>query len=78
MGTRFWIKRFFLVLCIAFVIIAGAQILKGRDLSYSIMHAGLWSLIAATIFILARLYQSRRGQHCAICKDTPETKNKEP
>lgn len=72
MGTTFWIKRFLVVLVGAFVIIGAAQMLKGHDLPYSVTQAAIWGSITATVFTVARLYQSRRGQHCAICKDTPE------
>ena len=77
MGRKFWIKRFFVVLLGALILISGAQILKGNELSYSIIHGGIWALITASVFTVARIYQSRRGQHCAICQDTPEFKNKE-
>jgi hypothetical protein len=71
-GTAFWIKRFFTVLVGAFVIIGAAQMLKGHDLSYSVTQAAIWGAITAIVFTVGRLYQSRRGQHCAICKDTLE------
>jgi hypothetical protein len=74
MGLKFWVKRFLVVLCGAFVIICGAQMLKGNDLVYSVTQGGIWALITASVFTTARIYQSRRGQHCAICKDTPELK----
>ena len=72
MGTTFWIKRFFTVLMGAFVIIGVVQMLKGHDLPHSVTEAAIWGVIAATVFTVSRLYQSHRGQHCAICKDTPE------
>lgn len=72
MGTKFWVKRFLAVFVGAFVIIGATQWLKGHDLPYSVTQAGIWAAISATIFTIARLYQSGRGQHCAICKDTPE------
>lgn len=72
MGTAFWIKRFLVVLAGAFAVIGAAQLLRGHDLAYSLSQAAIWSVITATVFTVARLYQSRRGQHCAICKDTPE------
>ena len=73
MGTAFWIRRFLLVFASALVIIAGVQMLKGRTLGYSVTRGLLWAAIASTIFTGARIYQSRRGRHCAICRDTPET-----
>jgi hypothetical protein len=72
MGTAFWIRRFLLVFASALTIIAGAQVLKGHTLGYSVTQGLLWAAIASTIFTGARIYQSRRGQHCAICRDTPE------
>ena len=73
MGTAFWIRRFLLVFVSAMVIIAGAQMIKGHTFGYSVVQGLLWAAIASTIFTVARIYQSRRGVHCAICRDTPET-----
>jgi len=70
--TTFWIKRFFTVLMGAFVVIGVVQMLKGHDVPYSVTQAAIWSVAAATVFTVGRLYQSHRGRHCAICKDTPE------
>jgi hypothetical protein len=72
MGIRFWIKRFFTVLVGAFVVICAGQMLKGHDFRYSAAQGVMWGVITATVFTIGRLLQSRRGQHCAICKDTPE------
>ncbi|HEY5809003.1 MAG TPA: hypothetical protein VIT67_13590 [Povalibacter sp.] len=72
MGTAFWIKRFFTVLIIAFAVICAAQLLKGRDLADAVTQAVIWSVFSAAVFTAARIVQSRRGQHCAVCKDTPE------
>jgi hypothetical protein len=72
MGKLFWIRRFLLVFSLALVVIAGAQLLKGRGLRYSSSHGLVWATITATTFTAARIYQSRRKQHCAICRDTPE------
>ena len=78
MGTLFWIKRFFVVFAGAFVVICAAQLLKGHDLSYAATQAGLWGAIAAAVFTVARLYQSRQGQHCAVCNDIPEVQPARP
>jgi hypothetical protein len=73
MGTAFWIRRFLLVFVFAFIAIAGAQFfLRGRPIEPSITHGLLWAVVAAGIFTATRIYRSRRGQHCAICRDTPE------
>jgi hypothetical protein len=71
MGTTFWIRRYVLVLVGTFVVIAGAQVLRGRALEASIIHGLIWSVVSASIFVGARIYQSRKGQHCAICNDIP-------
>jgi hypothetical protein len=72
MGTWFWIRRFFTVSTIAFAIIAGAHLLRGRSGKYAISEGLVWGLITAFIFTSTRLYRSRKGQHCAMCADTPE------
>ncbi len=72
MTTAFWIKRFFTVLAIAFVIIGAAQYAKSHDLAYAVTQGAIWSLLSAFVFTVARYFQARKGQHCAICRDTPE------
>lgn len=74
MGRAFWIKRFFAVLLLAFAILMAVELLKGHRPVAAMTFSLAWSLIAATIFTGARIYQSRRGRHCALCGDTPETK----
>ena len=73
MGATFWIRRFLLVFATGLAIITGAQMLKGHTLGYSVSEGLLWAAVAASIFTGGRIYQSRGGQHCAICRDTPET-----
>ena len=72
MDTAFWIRRFLTVLAGAFVIIAVAQRLQGHDWPYAASEAAIWGAISATVFTTARFFQARRGQHCALCRDTPE------
>jgi hypothetical protein len=72
MSFNFWVRRFLTVLAGAFAVICIAQLLKGHNLAYSATQGFVWALIAATIFTGSRIYQSRQGQHCALCKDTPE------
>lgn len=75
MGTTFWIRRFFLVFAAAFVVIAGAALMKGHALEDAVMQGLLWGAASAALFTGSRIWQSRRGIHCAICKDTPEMKS---
>lgn len=72
MGSAFWVRRFLLVFGIAFAAIAAAHLLRGHELVYSLKESVLWAMISTNIFITSRIYQSRRGVHCALCKDTPE------
>ncbi|KQZ45023.1 hypothetical protein [Duganella sp. Root1480D1] len=72
MGTAFWIKRFLVVLAGAFAIISLAQALRGHAIEYSATQGAIWGVIGAAIFTLARYRQARKGQHCALCRDTPE------
>lgn len=72
MGTAFWIRRFFTVLALAFVIVSLAQWAKGHTIQDATTQGGVWGTISAAVFTVGRLYQSRRKQHCAICRDTPE------
>jgi hypothetical protein len=72
MGTRFWIRRSCTVFVGALVVITVAQFFKGHDLQYSVTQGVIWSAVATSVFTFARIWQSRRGQQCAICDDTPE------
>lgn len=72
MGKAFWVRRFFVVWGLALVVIALAQIVKGHEVSVAVAEGGRWGLLSATVFVTARMWQSRRKQHCAICRDTPE------
>ena len=47
----------------AFVVIAGAQLLKGNTLEYALSEGLLWSAISAAIFTAARAYRLRKGQY---------------
>jgi hypothetical protein len=71
-GKRFWIRRYLTVFAIAFAVIAIAQLLKGHTNRYAVVQGLLWATISATVFSGSRIWQSRRGRHCALCGDTPE------
>jgi hypothetical protein len=72
MGAAFWIRRFVVVLAGAFAVICTVQLAKGHRLDYAAVQAAIWAAISASVFTVARFFQARRGQHCALCKDTPE------
>ncbi|ACV27937.1 hypothetical protein [Kangiella koreensis] len=75
MSYSFWIKRFFAVLIGVFVVVAVAQYLKNDDVAYALTQGAIWAPITAIIFTASRFFQARRGQHCALCKDTPEMRD---
>jgi hypothetical protein len=72
MGTAFWIRRSLVVFAGAFVIIAGAQLLKGHDADYALSEGLLWAVVTSAVFTAANIYRTRRGQHCATREDTSE------
>jgi hypothetical protein len=73
LGTVFWIRRFLWVFTLAFAIITASQfLLRGRTPGDAALQGLIWAGIAASVFTATRLYRSRKGQHCALCRDTPE------
>jgi hypothetical protein len=77
MPLSFWIKRFITVFLGAFVFLLAVGALKGRALAVAIKESALWAGIAATIFTASRIYRSRKGQHCELCRDTPQMREGE-
>ncbi len=72
MGAVFWIRRLVQVFGGAFVLIVCAQLLKGHTLDAAAGQGLIWAAVSAIVFTGARMLQSRKGLHCAICRDTPE------
>lgn len=72
MGMAFWIRRFAVVFAVAFVLIAAAQLLRGHPAAHAATHGLVWAAVSTAIFIASRIYQSRQGRHCALCRDTPD------
>ncbi len=73
MGVLFWLRRFFVVFCIAFAVIISAHLLRGHAVAYSLSESLLWAMISANIFTASRIHQSRKGIGCALCNDIPGT-----
>lgn len=71
MGIAFWIRRFVLILCLVFVVLVCVHLLRGHELLPTLKESLLWGIITANIFVASRIVDSRRGRHCALCKDTP-------
>jgi hypothetical protein len=72
MGPAFWVRRFCVVFLLALVVITGAQRLRGHAVADIIGESALWAAISAAVFTGARIRQSQKGRHCALCGDTPE------
>ena len=65
--TPRWIRRFIIIFGVAFVVIAGAQLLRGRTVQVAALHGFIWSAISATIFVVAQIRRERKLQRCAVC-----------
>jgi len=74
MPFHFCVKRFLVVCLAAFSVLLLIALLHGRPLTTAATESLLWALVSTVIFIATRLYRSRRGQHCKLCGDTPETR----
>jgi len=73
MGYQFWILRAIKLFVVLLVIFFTVQLLKQNSIEDSIIFAATWSFLSTSVFIGARLFQSRRGIECALCKDTPNS-----
>jgi len=76
MGYKFWIIRALKVFFGVSVTLFIVQLLKQQTIEDAILFAVSWSLLTTSIFIFSRIYQSRKGVECALCNDTPDSKNK--
>lgn len=74
MGTVFWIKRFITVAVVAIALLTAVELIKGHELGQAVSFGAVWGVLASALFIATRLYRSRKGEHCAICNDIPESK----
>jgi hypothetical protein len=74
MGRMFWIKRFLIVALVATAILTAVELLKGHELVQAFLFGLGWGVLASAVFTVTRIYRSRKGQHCAICNDIPESK----
>lgn len=64
MHIRFWTGR--CCIAFAFVVIAGAQGIKGHTASYAISEGLIWAATSAGVFAAAQLYRRRRGREYAV------------
>ena len=71
MGFVFWLRRFVLIFTLVFTVLICVHLLRGHELIFTLKESLLWGIISANIFVVSRIYDSRRGRHCVLCKDTP-------
>jgi hypothetical protein len=71
MGTAFWVRRAATVFTVIAAVLFVVSLLKGRGLLGSAEFSAVWASISTAVFVVGRLYQSRRGQHCELCQDIP-------
>ena len=64
MGAAFWIKRFLLVLVVAFVVLFGVELAKGHSQAAALQFAGVWAVVTGTVFSLASYVRYRRNPAC--------------
>lgn len=67
MNILLWARRFAIVFAVAFVVISGAQLLRGRAAGFAVLHGLVWSAISTAVFIAAQAYRERKQQRCAVC-----------
>lgn len=72
MKPTFWIRRFLFVFAGAFAVLVAAGLVRGRPWPVILADSALWAALAAGLFVATRLYHSRRGRHCELCRDMPE------
>ena len=71
-STAFWIRRYFVVAGLAFVLLVAIGLLKGREFERVLIESLLWGVVTAAVFIAARYRQASKGKACALCRDTVE------
>ena len=77
MGLTFWLRRFLLLFCLAFIVIVCAHVLRGHELMVSLAESLLWAVISANIFMFTRIYHSRKGGYCALFNDIAENQHRQ-
>lgn len=54
------------------MVLATFSLLRGRTPTTAIIDSAVWGTIVGCILVATRVYRSRLGQACPMCKDTPE------
>jgi hypothetical protein len=77
MGYKFWAIRALKVYIGVLIALLIIELLKQHTIENALIFAVTWSFITTSVFIVTRLYQSRKGLECALCDDTPNSKEKD-
>ncbi|MCC2614890.1 hypothetical protein LJ739_01385 [Aestuariibacter halophilus] len=72
MPIKKWLIQYAVALPLLFTLFGGVQYMKGKALQDAVEFGIIWSLISLAIFAANRIYQFRKGIHCAVCNDLPE------
>jgi hypothetical protein len=68
----FWIRRYSVVAGGAYVLLVAVGLLKGRELERVVLESLFWAVVTAAVFTAFRYRSARRGEACALCRDTVE------
>lgn len=71
-STGFWVRRFLVVAGGAFVLLVAIGLLKGREIERVLAESLLWAVPSAAAFTAIRYRKARKGEACALCRDTVE------
>ena len=71
-STGFWVRRYFVVAGGAFVLLVAVGLLKGRELERVALESLFWAVVTAAVFTATRYRSARKGEACALCRDTVE------
>ena len=77
MGYKFWAIRALKVYIGVLIALLIIELLKQHTIENALIFAVTWSFITTSVFIVTRLYQSRKGLECALCDHTPNSKEKD-
>lgn len=73
MENTFWVRRTITVFFTIGAALFAVSLLKGRGTEAALIFAASWSAVSTAIFITTRVVRSRRGEHCELCQDTPQS-----
>ena len=71
-STGFWVRRYLVVAGAAFVLLVAVGLLKGREFDRVLIESLVWGLVTAAVFTAVRYRKARKGEACALCRDTVE------